>query len=219
MLSSVLLSAILWTGEIWEFLSFTERYPSIIYNILLFGVTSALGQVCGWTEDARNPAEILHVQLTLFYMSLPDLHFPDCGQLWTSDLLHRHNHKEVLHHPRLGSSVRQLHEPSAVDRHHPGLPRCVNSHFFEVQPIVRCPCLSQSFHSLVLSLQVLDSMLNLANPPRRRHIESSGLWKVARQKDCTSRKRYSSQSLIFWPVLHQTNVPLICSNTVHTSCV
>uniref|UniRef100_A0A3Q3X2P9 Solute carrier family 35 member B1 n=1 Tax=Mola mola TaxID=94237 RepID=A0A3Q3X2P9_MOLML len=36
--------ALLWTGEVWEFLSFTERYPSIIYNILLFGLTSALGQ-------------------------------------------------------------------------------------------------------------------------------------------------------------------------------
>lgn len=38
-------SAVLWTGEVWDFLSFTERHPSIIYNILLFGVTSALGQV------------------------------------------------------------------------------------------------------------------------------------------------------------------------------
>lgn len=36
---------ILFTGELWEFLSFTERYPSIISNILLFGLTSALGQV------------------------------------------------------------------------------------------------------------------------------------------------------------------------------
>uniref|UniRef100_A0A674NND8 Solute carrier family 35 member B1 n=1 Tax=Takifugu rubripes TaxID=31033 RepID=A0A674NND8_TAKRU len=36
--------AVLWTGEVWEFLSFTERYPSVIYNILLFAVTSALGQ-------------------------------------------------------------------------------------------------------------------------------------------------------------------------------
>ncbi|CAL8287977.1 unnamed protein product [Boreogadus saida] len=35
---------VLWTGEIWEFLSFTERHSSIIYNILLFGLTSALGQ-------------------------------------------------------------------------------------------------------------------------------------------------------------------------------
>ncbi|NXE71044.1 S35B1 protein, partial [Calcarius ornatus] len=35
---------ILFTGELWEFLSFTERYPSIISNILLFGLTSALGQ-------------------------------------------------------------------------------------------------------------------------------------------------------------------------------
>lgn len=42
-----LLSAILWTGELWDFLSFTERYPSIIYTILLFAVTSALGQVGG----------------------------------------------------------------------------------------------------------------------------------------------------------------------------
>lgn len=41
---------ILFTGELWEFLSFTERYPSIISNILLFGLTSALGQVSalGW---------------------------------------------------------------------------------------------------------------------------------------------------------------------------
>ncbi|NXV72839.1 S35B1 protein, partial [Atlantisia rogersi] len=37
-------AGILFTGELWEFLSFTERYPSIIYNILLFGLTSALGQ-------------------------------------------------------------------------------------------------------------------------------------------------------------------------------
>lgn len=36
---------ILFTGELWEFLSFAERYPTIIYNILLFGLTSALGQV------------------------------------------------------------------------------------------------------------------------------------------------------------------------------
>lgn len=36
---------ILFTGELWEFLSFAERYPTIVYNILLFGLTSALGQV------------------------------------------------------------------------------------------------------------------------------------------------------------------------------
>ncbi|XP_032769064.1 solute carrier family 35 member B1 isoform X1 [Rattus rattus] len=43
--STVLLGAgILFTGELWEFLSFAERYPTIIYNILLFGLTSALGQ-------------------------------------------------------------------------------------------------------------------------------------------------------------------------------
>uniref|UniRef100_A0A673KC61 Solute carrier family 35 member B1 n=1 Tax=Sinocyclocheilus rhinocerous TaxID=307959 RepID=A0A673KC61_9TELE len=28
--------AVLWTGEVWEFLSFADRYPGIIYNILLF---------------------------------------------------------------------------------------------------------------------------------------------------------------------------------------
>ncbi|XP_006099012.1 solute carrier family 35 member B1 isoform X2 [Myotis lucifugus] len=37
-------AAILFTGELWEFLSFADRYPAIIYNILLFGLTSALGQ-------------------------------------------------------------------------------------------------------------------------------------------------------------------------------
>ncbi|XP_077316120.1 solute carrier family 35 member B1 [Lithobates pipiens] len=43
--SSLFLGAgILFTGELWEFLSFTERYPFIIYNILLFSLTSALGQ-------------------------------------------------------------------------------------------------------------------------------------------------------------------------------
>lgn len=49
-LSSSLFSAVLWTGEVWEFLSFTERHPSIIYNILLFGLTSALGQVGGFIK-------------------------------------------------------------------------------------------------------------------------------------------------------------------------
>ncbi|XP_032285068.1 solute carrier family 35 member B1 [Halichoerus grypus] len=43
--STLLLGAgILFTGELWEFLSFAERYPTVIYNILLFGLTSALGQ-------------------------------------------------------------------------------------------------------------------------------------------------------------------------------
>ncbi|KAJ8414226.1 hypothetical protein AAFF_G00050960 [Aldrovandia affinis] len=35
---------VVWTGEVWEFLSFADRYPSIFYNIVLFGLTSALGQ-------------------------------------------------------------------------------------------------------------------------------------------------------------------------------
>jgi hypothetical protein len=43
---------ILFTGELWEFLSFAERYPAIIYNILLFGLTSALGQVSSWDGTA-----------------------------------------------------------------------------------------------------------------------------------------------------------------------
>lgn len=51
--STFLLGAgILFTGELWEFLSFAERYPTIIYNILLFGLTSALGQVSSWKEAA-----------------------------------------------------------------------------------------------------------------------------------------------------------------------
>lgn len=68
--------------------------------------------------------EMLHIQITLFFkIPLPDLHLYDGGVLWTSDLLHRHHHKEVLHHPRLCYSVRQCHEYDAVGRHHPGLPR------------------------------------------------------------------------------------------------
>ncbi|XP_067869388.1 solute carrier family 35 member B1 [Heterodontus francisci] len=35
---------VLCTGELWEFLNFTERYPSILSKILLFSLTSALGQ-------------------------------------------------------------------------------------------------------------------------------------------------------------------------------
>ncbi|XP_041431476.1 solute carrier family 35 member B1 isoform X1 [Xenopus laevis] len=43
--SSLFLGAgIVLTGELWDFLSFTERYPSIVYNIVLFSLTSALGQ-------------------------------------------------------------------------------------------------------------------------------------------------------------------------------
>lgn len=56
-------------------------------------------------------------------MNLPDLHLYDCGVLWAADLLHRHHHEEVLHHPRLRYSVWQCHEYDAVDWHHPGIPR------------------------------------------------------------------------------------------------
>lgn len=83
-ISSCFPPAILWTGELWEFLSFTERYPSIIYNIMLFGVTSALGQVGGWTKDARDLPEIPHLQLTL--LSPRVLTRPSFSWLWsTSD--------------------------------------------------------------------------------------------------------------------------------------
>ncbi|KAM9745810.1 solute carrier family 35 member B1 [Menidia menidia] len=42
--SLVLGIAVLWTGELGEFLLFTERHPHVLYRILLFGLTSALGQ-------------------------------------------------------------------------------------------------------------------------------------------------------------------------------
>lgn len=43
--STLLLGAgLLFTGELWEFLRFAERFPTVIYNILLFGLSSALGQ-------------------------------------------------------------------------------------------------------------------------------------------------------------------------------
>ncbi|XP_032831428.2 solute carrier family 35 member B1 [Petromyzon marinus] len=43
--SSLLLGVgVLVTGEIFEFVSFTERHPAILYKILLFSITSALGQ-------------------------------------------------------------------------------------------------------------------------------------------------------------------------------
>lgn len=48
-------SAVLWTGEVWDFLSFTERHPSVISSILLFGLTSALGQV----SEGRSGAQPL----------------------------------------------------------------------------------------------------------------------------------------------------------------
>lgn len=49
---------ILFTGELWEFLSFAERYPAVIYNILLFGLTSALGQVSALMGDGlASPRE------------------------------------------------------------------------------------------------------------------------------------------------------------------
>jgi len=36
--------AILFTGEIFSFISFCQRYPYVLWNILLFSITSALGQ-------------------------------------------------------------------------------------------------------------------------------------------------------------------------------
>ncbi|XP_022238954.1 solute carrier family 35 member B1-like isoform X2 [Limulus polyphemus] len=37
--------ALLLTGEVWKFLVFVQNYPYIIYNILMFSITSALGQM------------------------------------------------------------------------------------------------------------------------------------------------------------------------------
>lgn len=117
------LLAVLWTGEVWEFVSFAERYPSIIYNILLFGFTSALGQV-------RH--RITHTCISLSYyfayrysphLPLSDLHLYDSCVFWASHLLHRHDDKEVLHHPWLCAVVWEHHHPLAVAWNHPCFPR------------------------------------------------------------------------------------------------
>lgn len=53
----------------------------------------------------------------------PDLHLHDGGELRASDLLHRHHHQEVLHHPGLRHPVWERHNLLAVDGHRAGLPR------------------------------------------------------------------------------------------------
>lgn len=67
---------ILFTGELWEFLSFAERYPSILYNILLFGLTSALGQVDSILFSYPKPlhaAFLISPLLGGLKVKLPDL--------------------------------------------------------------------------------------------------------------------------------------------------
>lgn len=39
-------AALIFTNELWKFMEFVGRYPFVIYNILLFSILSALGQVC-----------------------------------------------------------------------------------------------------------------------------------------------------------------------------
>lgn len=34
------------TGEIWQFVDFVNRFPEVLWNIFLFSLMSALGQVC-----------------------------------------------------------------------------------------------------------------------------------------------------------------------------
>ena len=38
--------ALTFTGEIWEFIAFVQRHPSVMGELAVFSVASALGQVC-----------------------------------------------------------------------------------------------------------------------------------------------------------------------------
>lgn len=40
-----LAGGVLVTGEIWQFVDFANRFPIVLWNILLFSLLSALGQV------------------------------------------------------------------------------------------------------------------------------------------------------------------------------
>ena len=47
------------TGEVFTFVSFVNRYPYVMWNILLFGLGSALGQVSSNRKSAAPLIEIL----------------------------------------------------------------------------------------------------------------------------------------------------------------
>lgn len=131
---------ILFTGELWEFLSFAERYPTITYNILLFGLTSALGQVSFLGEAAWFPSWVfqkkwlgaegiavnpgicgdLRALLGLTHLLFLELYLHDSRVLWSPDLLHHHHNTEVLHHLGFCDSLRQPHQLHAVGGHRAG---------------------------------------------------------------------------------------------------
>lgn len=58
-----------------------------------------------------------------FFSLSADLYLYDCGVLWASDLLHRHHHQEVLHHPWFCYFVWKRDDRDAVDWHYSGFPR------------------------------------------------------------------------------------------------
>lgn len=132
----LLFLGILFTGELWEFLSFAERYPTIIYNILLFGLTSALGQVSSLEEAAWLPSCLgaegiavslgicgdLRAVLALTHRLFLELYLHDSRLLWSPDLLHHHHNTEVLHHLGFCDPLRQPHQLHAVGGHCAGFP-------------------------------------------------------------------------------------------------
>lgn len=134
---------ILFTGELWEFLSFAERYPAVIYNILLFGLTSALGQVsasgrggvaslretglAGGRGVSHQAPMARHGRRTSWQspgsqadaaplVSL-EFHLHDSCVFWPPDLLYHHYDSEVLHHLGLRDPLCQPHQPPAVGGH------------------------------------------------------------------------------------------------------
>lgn len=42
------------TGELWGVIGFIQRHPSVIFNIAIFSVASAIGQVSGWVGGSTR---------------------------------------------------------------------------------------------------------------------------------------------------------------------
>lgn len=123
-----------------------------------------------WARDAaaHSRSSSLEFYDQLLFVLFPDLYLHDGGELRASDLLHRHHHQEVLHHPGFRSSVWERNDLPAVGRHRAGLSRWVSSIGWEECRILFWPGWCRKSILPHFHFQVSDWTLNSAKPPRRR---------------------------------------------------
>lgn len=119
-----LLVTILITGEYLDFYEFAKRYPYVLQNLLLLGITSAIGQLFLYSMVSKKIDLFFFKKISEEKIGIVDNTSYCKGfycfsgvRIWSSCTVHCDDNTEVLHSARICYSIWKCFKHATMDRH------------------------------------------------------------------------------------------------------